>query len=107
MNTSYNKYDSIEKLIFDEGLKISSLDFDFSKDNMLIHLSTNLTLIVRLSLYKALKKAKPESLRNFQVIANGTGIHWPELDEDLSLKGFFKDFLRQNVGGGHKELVIA
>jgi hypothetical protein len=107
MNTSYNKYDSIEKLIFDQGLKISSLDFDFSKDSMFIHLNTNLTLIVRLSLYESLKNAEPESLRKFEVIANGTGIHWPELDEDLTLKGFLKDFLRQNVGGGHKELVIA
>jgi|SRR3954471_1383640 hypothetical protein len=107
MNTSYNKYDSIEKLIFDEGLKISSLVFDFSKDKMFIHLNKNLTLIVRLSLYKGLKKANPESLTNFAVIANGTGIHWPELDEDLSLKGFFRDFLRQHVGGDHKELVIA
>jgi hypothetical protein len=107
MNTSYNKYDSLEKLIFDEGLKIDSLDFDFSKDDMFIHLNKNLTLIVRLSLYKGLKKANPESLRNFQLIANGTGIHWPELDEDLSLKEFLKDFLRHKLGGGHTELVIA
>lgn len=107
MSTSYNKYDSIEKLIFDEGLRIKSLKFDLPNDNMFIHLNKDLTLIVRLSLYKNLKQAKPESLKHFKVIANGTGIHWPDLDEDLGLKGFFKDFLRSSVEGGQKELVIA
>jgi hypothetical protein len=42
--------------------------------------------------FKILKSpnASEKQLLNFQFIGGGTGIHWPELDEDLSLKGFIK-----------------
>ncbi|MDQ3842652.1 MAG: DUF2442 domain-containing protein [Bacteroidota bacterium] len=43
-----------------------------------------------LSYYKVLKNAHAAVLQHYQLIANGAGIHWPELDEDLSLKGFLK-----------------
>ncbi len=105
MNTSHNNYDSIEKFIFDEGLRIESLEIKPELDTMFILLNNEHTFIVRLSFYKGLKNANADSLKNFNFIANGTGIHWPELDEDLSLKGFLKDFLRQKVNS-EKELVI-
>ncbi len=38
--------------------------------------------------FKRLSHAKPEDLANFEVI-DGYAIHWPGLDEDLSIEGFF------------------
>ena len=61
--------------------------------------------MLHLSFYKGLKNAKIDSLKRFNFISDGTGIHWPELDEDLSLKEFLKDFLRQKIKS-KKKLVI-
>ena len=36
---------------------------------------------------KRLAKASPEQKRNFVISPSGYGIHWPELDEDLSIDG--------------------
>ena len=106
MNTLYNQYDSIEKLIFDKGLRIQSLEANPDDDVMLVYLTNGHVLNVRISLFKALQNATKEALQNFRLIANGTGIHWPELDEDLSLKGFLKEFLLQKIDRD-EELVIA
>ncbi len=43
-------------------------------------------LIVPTKLYAKLKNVPAKKLLNFRLSANGTGIHWPDLDEDLSLK---------------------
>ena len=32
-----------------------------------------------------LKMRKRKKERSFEIIGDGTGIHWPELDEDLSV----------------------
>ena len=34
-----------------------------------------------------LARAKPEQRQNFEVSPAGYGIHWPEVDEDLSIDG--------------------
>lgn len=105
MNTSHNQYDSIEKIIFDEGLRIQSVEVKPEIDTMLIYLNNGHQIKSRLSLFGKLTNSNLNSLNNFKLIANGTGIHWPDLDEDLSLKGFLKEFLRQKVSW-EKELVI-
>lgn len=37
-----------------------------------------------------LKNATPDALNNIEIICNGTGLHWPELDEDLSVLGIME-----------------
>ncbi|HEY0558074.1 MAG TPA: DUF2442 domain-containing protein [Thermoanaerobaculia bacterium] len=34
-----------------------------------------------------LSEATPEQRRNFEVIGDGQGVHWPDVDEDLSAQG--------------------
>jgi hypothetical protein len=41
-------------------------------------------------LNERLKNAKPSVLDNIEIICNGTGLHWPELDEDLSVAGIME-----------------
>ena len=98
MNTSTNNFDTIEKLIFDEGLRIEAIDFHHELDLMLIILNSTTVLHQKISNFKQLKKATINELKQFQLINNGTGIHWPTLDEDLSLKGFLRDELSNLVG---------
>ncbi len=64
---------------------------------MLIILNTKAVLQQRLSAYKLLAKADKTALMQYELIENGTGIHWTVLDEDLSLKGFLRDELRNAV----------
>ena len=105
MNTSVNKYDSIENIIFKENLKITSIGFSISLDKMYVQLSNDHSFVVSTRMYKRLTNVSEKSIKNYQIIANGTGIHWPDLDEDLSLKGFFKDFLVQQIYS-EKELIL-
>lgn len=98
MSTSGNNFDSIEKLIYDEGLRIMAVDIHKDLDLMLIILNTRTILKRNLSSYKRLKNAGAEKLANYRLIARGTGIHWPTLDEDLSLKGFLKEEIQLSVG---------
>ena len=93
MDVSVNKYDTIEKMIYDEGLRIVAIDIHTELDIMLVVLNTNAVLRQKISSYKNLKGAEKASLHQFELTGKGTGIHWPLLDEDLSLKGFLRDEL--------------
>lgn len=43
-----------------------------------------------ISLNKKLSNASEKQLMNLELICNGTGLHWPELDEDLSILGILE-----------------
>ena len=36
---------------------------------------------------RRLAKADPAKLKRVELICGGTGLHWPDLDEDLSIQG--------------------
>ncbi|MEO6070752.1 MAG: DUF2442 domain-containing protein [Chitinophagaceae bacterium] len=98
MNTSVNKYDAVENLIFEEGLKIQAIDIHQELDLLLVILNTNAILRQKISAYSRLAKATEAQIHNYHFIGGGTGIHWPDIDEDLSLKGFLQNELRSLVG---------
>jgi hypothetical protein len=97
MSTLKNNYDAIEQLIYSDNLQIQAVDFHKEMDLMLIVLNTKAILHQKISSYPTLHNASLLLLQQYELIGNGTGIHWPALDEDLSLKGFLKDELRQTV----------
>ena len=39
---------------------------------------------------RRLRDATPEQLGRIEIICNGTGLHWPDLDEDLSVLGILE-----------------
>ncbi len=39
---------------------------------------------------RRLRDASPTQLNNIQIICGGTGLHWPDLDEDLSVIGILE-----------------
>jgi hypothetical protein len=92
-----NQFDAIESLIMNEGLRIEALDFHPEQDMMLAILNTKVVLNLGLSSYPLLKKADKGQLQQYKLIGGGTGVHWPLLDEDLSLKGFLQSELRKVV----------
>lgn len=42
---------------------------------------------------RRLRKGTPEQVARIELICDGTGLHWPELDEDLSVAGILEDRL--------------
>jgi hypothetical protein len=100
MNTSPNKYDAVESLIFEEGLRVQAITFYKELNLMLIVLNTKAVLRQKISFFPKLYNASVEQLQQYELIANGTGVHWPALDEDLSLKGFLREELRCVVNKG-------
>lgn len=92
MNILENKYDFIENLIFNLGLRIETVEVLPESDLFLVITNKKMILPQRLSSFVRLKGKDKNSLQNYRLIGNGIGINWPELDEDLSLKGFLESF---------------
>jgi hypothetical protein len=97
INNKVNTFDAIETLIFSNHLRIKSLDIRPALDIMNITLNTGFVIRTKISSFPFLKKAPKAKLLHYKLIAKGTGIQWPSLDEDLSLKSFLKDELLRVV----------
>jgi len=67
----------------------------FGKTKMYIELNTTRVLTVPYDYTKRLKNAKIEQLQNYRLIANGIGIHFEDIDEDISVDGIIRDFGNQ------------
>jgi len=64
----------------------------FAKDRLFVELSTGRVLVVPHSYTKRLANATEEKLKEYRLIGNGRGIHFPLIDEDLSVEGIIRDF---------------
>ncbi len=53
-----------------------------------MQLSDGRSLSVPISWYPRLVAGTEKEINNIKLIGNGIGVHWPDLDEDLSLQGF-------------------
>lgn len=45
-----------------------------------------------LSAFPRLRVGSPSALATCEILGGGEGLHWPELDEDLSVRGLVRDF---------------
>ena len=59
----------------------------FSKDSMTVLLDDGRSLSVPLVWYPRLLDGSEQERSHFELIGKGEGIHWPELDEDISVEG--------------------
>ncbi|MEI6127268.1 MAG: DUF2442 domain-containing protein [Pseudomonadota bacterium] len=59
----------------------------FEKTFLCVVLSDGREVKVPLEFYPRLKHATPTQRNNYQLIGRATGIHWPDVDEDLSVEG--------------------
>jgi hypothetical protein len=60
---------------------------EFSDEMMLVHLTDGRIVSVPLIWFPTLHKASPEQRQRYRIGAGGRGLHWPDLDEDLSVAG--------------------
>lgn len=62
----------------------------FGEDTFSVALADGRTITVPLTWYPRLLHATPEQRENWHIAGGGFGIHWPEIDEDLSSKGLLE-----------------
>lgn len=65
-------------------------DVRFDSDRLVVDLMDGRTIAVPLAFYPRLLNATPEQRRNWEVAGAGYGIHWPDIDEDLSTEGLLR-----------------
>ena len=57
-----------------------------SDDSLAADLADGRTITVPLAWFPRLAHASPAERDNWRLIAGGEGIHWPDLDEDISVE---------------------
>ncbi|PYQ25770.1 MAG: DUF2442 domain-containing protein [Acidobacteria bacterium] len=67
------------------GEKIKAVRID--EDTLTVDLADGRTVSTPLVWYPRLLHATPEQRNNFVISGAGFGIHWPDVDEDLSVHG--------------------
>ena len=68
-------------------------DVQFTEDALSVDLMDGRAITVPLAWYPRLLHSTPEQLANWRVSGGGFGIHWPDLDEDLSTEGLLRGAL--------------
>lgn len=63
------------------------VDVSVSDDSLHVVLEDGRELSVPVAWYPRLRAGDPAARRNWRLIGRGEGIHWPELDEDISARG--------------------
>lgn len=63
------------------------VDVRFDEDTMSVDLADARTITVPLVWYPRLLDASPAQRANWKTCGGGFGIHWPDIDEDLSTAG--------------------
>ena len=58
-----------------------------TRDTLSVDLSDGRTISVPLEWFPRLLNATPEERNNWRLIGRGHGIHWEDVDEDLSVEG--------------------
>ena len=63
------------------------LQVDVSDDLITAHLTDGRVISVPLAWSWRLSNATSDQRRRFEIIGDGEGVHWPDIDEDISPRG--------------------
>ena len=58
-----------------------------SDSDLVVELMDGRTITTPLLWFPRLSKATKEQLDNWELLGDGEGIHWPDIDEDLNISG--------------------
>ena len=94
-----------------EATEVRAQQVKVTSDTLTVDLTDGRTISVPLAWFPRLLHASPAERNNWRLIANGEGIHWTDLDEDISVEGLLhgqqsreshgscRDGTRQNAQG--------
>lgn len=70
-----------------EILLPTAKDVKVTRDALKVDLSDGRTISVPLAWYPRLLHATTEERKNWRLIGKGRGVHWEDIDEDISIEG--------------------
>ncbi len=72
-------------IVVNSGPRINALKV--TDDSIIAQLADGRTISVPLAWSWRLSEATPQQRNNFEIMGNGQGVHWPDVDEDISAWG--------------------
>lgn len=66
------------------------ISLEVTEDAIIAQLADGRTVSVPLAWSWRLASASPAERGRFEIIGNGEGVHWPDVDEDLSARGMLQ-----------------
>jgi hypothetical protein len=66
-----------------EGVRVT-------EDELIVSLRDGRTISVPLAWFPRLLRATPAQRQRWEFLGDGEGIHWPDVDEDLSVEGLLR-----------------
>ena len=73
-------------LVIDSS-SICATSVNLTEDSLIIDLADGRSVSAPLAWYPRLLHGTPSERDNYRIIGSGEGIHWPDLDEDISVEG--------------------
>jgi len=68
----------------------NAIDVSFTETKMTVFLEDGRELSIPLEWFPRLRNATIKQLENWRLIGGGEGIHWIEIDEDLSVENLLE-----------------
>ena len=73
-----------------ETIRAYATDISFGGDLLHVRLSDGREISVPLEWFPRLRDATDAQRRNWRLIGRGIGIHWEDVDEDISVAGLLR-----------------
>ncbi len=67
-----------------------AIDVECAKDSLRVVLADGREIAAPLVWFPRLQKATPEERKNWRLIGGGMGIHWEDIDEDISVESLLR-----------------
>lgn len=64
-----------------------AVSVSFTEVAIVVDLADGRTVSAPLVWFPRLLSASPQQLENWELLGDGEGIHWPDIDEDISISG--------------------
>ena len=71
-------------------LRARATDVRVSRGWVIVRLADDREVRFPVSKSRRLRAGTPHAVQNVELICSGTGLHWPDLDEDLSVQGILE-----------------
>ena len=68
-----------------ERLLVKAIHVSITDDSLTVDLSDGRTVVVPIGWFPRLRHGSPEERSNWRLVGEGVGIHWSDLDEDISV----------------------
>ena len=68
------------------SISVRAKTVSFDRDTMWVDLDDGRSLGVPLAWFPRLMRASAEQRKNYQISYSGNGLHWEDLDEDISVE---------------------